>query len=246
MKNFYKIFIISFLIFSTAISTAQSLFKATILGGLNMSQVDGDKQQGFRKPGMSIGLSGSIFVQPDFEISTELLYNEKGSKPNPNKGIEKTNLFSTFSLQYSEIALLAHYHYSPNSSKSYYVQSLYAGLSYGRLLKSSTSIVQNNLPYTKLESEVTSKFNRHDFSFIVGWSYLFTERIGISMRYTSTMNFLYTNPDYRFASNEAGFEHLKPYFVSFHLFYNLLSPNKVMGLKSKKQKARTNPLEELY
>ena len=246
MSKFYQIIINVVFLFFTEVGYAQARFKAAVMMGINMSQIDGDKQQGFRKPGVSLGLNGSIYIRPDFEVNTELLYNEKGAKPNPNDPLMRDINFSTFSLRYSEIALLANYHYSPNSTNTYYTQTLYAGLSYGRLLKSSISILKNNQTDEALESEIVGKLNPHDFSFIVGWSHLFTKRIGITLRYTGTFNFLYKNPDYRFGYNNTGFQHLKPYFMSLRMFYNLVSPNKTMGLKSKKQKVKSNPLEELY
>lgn len=248
MDYIYRIFIMAFLLFFTEEGTAQARFKATALAGINMSQIDGDKQQGYRKAGVSLGLNGSVFIRPDFDVSAELLYNQKGAKPNSNGTTISDSKYSlgTFSFHYSEVALLANYYYNPNKSKTYYTQSLHVGLSYGRLLKSSISIIKNNVPFTQLESEVTNHYNPHDFSFIVGWSQLISPKIGITIRHTSSINFLYKNPNYDFVYNGEGYDHLKPYFLSFHLFYNLISPNKVMGLRKKKKDSNDNPLEELY
>ena len=40
-------------------------------------------------------------------------------------------------------------------------------------------------------------------------------------------------------------EYLRPYLLGLHLFYNLISPNKAVGLKKEKVKPQDNPLEEL-
>ncbi len=248
MNYAYKTLIVVFCVFFTEGGFAQTLFKAAAIVGVNLAQIDGDRQQGYRKPGVSLGLDGSIYIRPDLEISTQLLYNQKGSKPSPDAtGGTINTIYSTFSLDYSEIALLLNYHFRPNGSRTYYLNSIYAGLSYGRLLKSSTTFIRNNQPYTTLENEVAGKYNPTDFSFMVGWTQLFTPRIGVGFRFTRSINYVYKNPNYRFTGGiDSDFDKMKPYFLSFHAFYNLVSPNKKMGLKSKKQKERSNPLEELY
>ena len=246
MTTFLKTITLAFLVFYTEGGYAQARFKATALAGVNLGQIEGDRQEGYRNRGVSLGLDASIYLQPNTDISMELLYNQKGARPDPDDKGKQNLTLNTFSLNYSEVALLLNHHYRPNGLKTYYTQSLFAGLSYGRLLKSSASIIRNNQPLTALESEVVGHLKPHDFSFIVGWSQLFTPRIGASFRFTRSINFVYRNPNYIFPSNEIDFEFLKPYFISLHVFYNLVSPNKTMGLKSKKQKERSNPLEELY
>lgn len=246
MKNYLKTILLTLFLFYTEGGFTQTRFKATALVGVNFGQIDGDRQQGYRNRGVSLGLDGSIYIRPDFDISIELLYNKKGAKFNPNDRGKQNITLTTFSLNYSEVALLLNYHYRPNNIKNYYTQSLFGGLSYGRLLKSSASIIKENQPLTTLESEILGRLKPHDFSFIVGWSQLFTPKIGASFRFTRSINLLYLNPNYKHLSIEPAFEFLKPYFISLHGFYNLVSPNKTMGLKSKKQKARNNPLEELY
>jgi hypothetical protein len=248
MKISCTIFTVAFFLFFTEGGIlAQAHFKATAFAGINFSQIDGDKQEGYRKQGVSLGLGGSIYIKPDIEIGTELLYNAKGAKPNKNVSSFEDTYFSTFSLQYSEIALLGKYHFSPNSTKKYYTRSFLLGLSYGRLLKSSTTIIRGYAHVTALETSVTNQYNPHDFSFIVGCSQLLTQRIGISVRHTRSMNFLYKNPDIYVASQKsAGFQSLQPFFLSFHLFYNFISPHKVTGLRIEKIKPNKNPLEELY
>ena len=246
MNYVYKTIIVAFFLLFTEGGIAQARFKASAFAGFNKSQIDGDKQEGYRKSGLSLGLDGSIFFRPDFDVSTELMYNVKGAKPDLDGNSQAANNHSAFSFRYSEVALLGNYYYRPNASKTYYTQSIHVGLSYGRLLRSSTTIIKNNLPSEKLESEVTNKYNPHDFSFIVGWSQLLSQRIGITIRHTTSLNFLYKNPNYDFIYNNEGFEHLKPFFLSFHLFYNLISPNKIMGLQVKKKSKRNSPLEELY
>jgi hypothetical protein len=251
MNNVYKTFIVAFLLFFTEGPLfAQKHFQAAALAGINFSQIDGDDQEGYRKPGVSLGLCGSVYVRPDIEIGTELLYNVKGAKPNfkiPANGLGFDNkYFSTISLQYSEISVFANIHFNPNRSRKYYTRAVLFGLSYGRLLKASTSIVKYNSPVTELETLLSNRYNADDISYILGWSQLITPQIGIAIRHTRTFNFLYKDPTYVNKQNNVAFRQLQPFFLSFHVFYNFISPNKVMGLRIKKNRPNKNPLEELY
>lgn len=246
MKIKIEIFAIALSLFFTEGGIAQARFKATTFAGINFSQIDGDRQQGYRHVAGSLGLEGSIYIRPDFDISVQLMYNQKGAKPNPEDKNRQNITLNTFALDYSEVALLFNYHYGPSSLKTYYTQAIFAGVSYGRLLKSSASIVQNNQLLEPFSASLTKDFKTQDFSFIAGWTQHFTPRFGMSLRYTQNFSFLYRNPDYKALSSQIDFEYLRPYFISVHLFYNLVSPNKTMGLKSKKQIERSNPVEELY
>jgi Outer membrane protein beta-barrel domain len=246
MKGIYKTFILVFVLFYTEGVSAQARFKASALAGANFGQIDGDRQEGYRNRGVSLGLEGSVYLQPNTDISMQLMYNQKGARPNPDDKGSQLITLNTISLNYSEIGLIINHHYKPNSTRTYYTQSLFAGLSYGRLLQSSTSIIKKNVPVEILEKEVATNLNPHDFSFMVGWSQLFTPRVGASFRFTRSINLLYNNPNFTEPSNGMDFKQLRPYFISLHGFYNLVSPNKTMGLKSKKQKEQSNPLEELY
>lgn len=246
MRRYLKIIIIVGFLGYTEGGMAQARFKAAAFAGMNFSQIDGDRQQGFRKIGASLGLDGSIYLRPDFDISTQLLFNQKGSQPSSDNKSTQNLVLNYFSLDYSEVALLFNYHLFPNRNKTYYMRSFFVGLSYGRLLNSSISVTQNNQSLETFAAQVHSQFNSNDYSFIVGGSQLLTPKIGVSFRFSQSINNLYKNPNYIHSSNEIDFDALKPFFISTHVFYNFVSPNKTMGVKLKKQKAPKNPLEELY
>jgi hypothetical protein len=251
MKALYTILFLAFFgIFTEGVS-AQARFKATAFAGVNLSQIDGDKQDGYRKRGISLGLNGSIFINPAFDISTELMYNVRGAALSGKLNADQRDMyFSTFDLKYSEIALLTNFYLRPNSAKTYYTRSVHMGFSYGRLLQSSTTVYRGNQVMPIIQSDLVSQYNPHDVSFIIGLSQLFTQRLGVTIRHTTSITTLYRYDvaalDANGKERERVFKYLRPYFLSCHLFYNLVSPNKLMGLKVKKKKAAENPLEELH
>lgn len=220
---------------------AQNRFKASVMTGLNFSQIHGDNQDGYKKKGISLGLIGSMVVKPDFEICTELLYNEKGTSAGSLSPYRRGHYYSNISLKYSEAALLAHYFFRPNIAKNYYKQSIKIGLSYGRLLKSQTDITLNQQKASEIEQTLTQNYNRNDFSFVAAWSYFLSPRISISLRHTNTLSFLFTNSP---AFGKEAFQNMRPYFLSCQLTYDFIAPKKVIVVR-KRKKARFDPLEEL-
>ncbi len=59
----------------------ESLFKALFVGGLNLSQVDGDAETGYRKVGAHVGVGTVIKFSKRFSTSIELIYSMQGAKP---------------------------------------------------------------------------------------------------------------------------------------------------------------------
>ena len=223
-------------------SFGQNRFKASLMTGVNLSQIYGDKQDGYKKTGPSLGLVGSMIVASDFDICTELLYNEKGSASGTISGLTPRSFYSDITLRYSEMALLAHYFFKPQVEQNYYQQSIKIGISYGRLLKSETSIVQNNLPLKDFEQTLTEHYNRNDFSFVAAWAFYFSPRFSISIRHTNTLSFLFKNHP-TIPSNT--FQNMRPDFFSFHLVYDFIRPKNVLPVRKRKI-GRADPLEELY
>ena len=55
-------------------------FRASVAAGINLSQIEGDGQQGYTKIGASIGAKGAYCFKPNFDMSAELLYNSRGTR----------------------------------------------------------------------------------------------------------------------------------------------------------------------
>jgi hypothetical protein len=246
MNRVFLFILLSFLNFFTEGTAQQSplRFKAGAMVGLNMSQVEGDNQDGYRLPGLSCGLIGGVHLKPNFDISTELLYNEKGAKPKANVRDNSQNFYSDLRFQYAEAAFLANFYFAPRITESYYTKALKVGFSFGRMFRGSSNSVLNKRPLPQLDSAITSNFQRNDVSFIVALALYSTPRLGFSIRHTVSLNYLYQNKDYDLMNNK-GFKFLRPYFFSVQMFYNFISPHKSLGIYQKKIKPQGNPLEDL-
>lgn len=242
MNNLYVIIFTALFCSYTEGSFAQNRFKASLMTGLNLAQIKGDLQDGYKKKGLSLGLAGSMILSSDFDICTELLFNEKGASAGLRSDLTPRSFYSNISLKYSEMALLGHYFFKPMVEQNYYQQSIKIGVSYGRLLKSETSVSQNNQPLTFIEQTLSENYNTNDFSFIAAWSFYFSRRLSIGLRHTNTLNFLFKNHP---SISKGAFENMRPDFFSFHLTYDFIAPKKVLPVR-KRRLGRADPLEELY
>jgi hypothetical protein len=59
----------------------ESIFKALFVGGMNVSQMEGSGEATYRKFGALVGAGTVIKFSKRFSLSAELLYSQKGAKP---------------------------------------------------------------------------------------------------------------------------------------------------------------------
>ena len=55
------------------------VFQGELIGGMNLSQVDGDEVFGFKKVGINVGVGVIMPINEKFSISMEVLYSQKGA-----------------------------------------------------------------------------------------------------------------------------------------------------------------------
>ena len=210
-KIFFSFILYALIILPTnSICGQGSNFTAGIIAGLNASQIDGDALAGFNKVGLSVGLRGGFPLSDKFDMNVEFLYSERGSRPDLFNPLLDPDI--NISLKYAEIPVYVQL--SDWLMDDYYKVKVHAGLSYGRLI-SATSFDQYDIDLIDLE-DVADQFNQNDFSWIIGGSYFFSRKLGITLRYTRYINSL-LNPQ-KIGINAPK---LKSYFFTFRFDYNL-------------------------
>ena len=227
-------------------------FRAGVTAGINLSQIEGDAQQGYHKTGVSIGAKGAYCFKPNFDISAELLYNARGSRDNPFAEALPTDsrkLRLASSLNYADVLIAANFHFLPNNSYTFYRQSLQIGVSYGRLLSSSVSVSRGNLQDKVLETDVLNNLKKDDVAFVIGYSFFFTSRLGITAKHGVSLRPIYDGSPKQ-ATTSQDYGRFIPYNLTFQLVYNLFSPKlNVKGQVEKalkaKERRKKNPLEDL-
>ncbi len=222
-----------------------SIFKAGVTAGVNLNQIDGDEQFGYNRRGYNFGMRGAVILRKNMDISTELLFSQRGTEPDDNEKL-KNKRTAYVSLSYAEVPFLFNLYYD-RSEIGHYRWNLYAGASYGRLLKSQTSIFKGYTTDTVQQNFVnTIGYNTSDFSFIIGVKRYFTPRFGVSLRHTASMNLLYKNPQppvpSRVSLPTKNYASFRTFFVSANLFYDFITPKLVKPRKGKgASKAKVAP-----
>jgi hypothetical protein len=249
MKRKITLFILFSLLISLNLINAQDRFKAGVAVGLNLAQLDGDLQQGYDKSGLNLGLKGFVIIKPQFDVSAELFFNQKGATYTSNKTLGDTKtLYSIFTLNYADVIFLANFNINPNDAETHYRHTFHAGMSFGRLLNSTTSMQRGSINQTDLEQNITKSYKSNDISFVIGWSWYFNKRMGMTLRHTLSLSNMYDNP-VKISTREiglAGYQSLRSYYFSAQLFYNFISPKKIgVDKRKKKSKKDDSILEEL-
>lgn len=200
-RLFFKFIIIQFVFWGIA-STAFSQnnrFGLGLAGGLNISQIQGDKHQGYDKLGLSLGMTGIVKFRKNFNVGIELLYNQRGSKSGSVKpdrielGIHPFNL----NLNYAEVALLPNFFFH-ESYDDYYRFRLSMGFSFARLIKASVDeiiYIGSSPGEVIVYSNLLDDISKNDFNGIIGLTFFFTERLGVELRHSVGLKPIYAFED---------------------------------------------------
>jgi Outer membrane protein beta-barrel domain len=222
----------------TAIAqVSKSPFKAGAWVGLNMSQVDGDEQYGYDRPGIAGGLRGGVALNRYWEVATELLYSERGSAP-AGKNLP---MGMNIDLAYAEVPIMLRYHYYPDT-KLRNRWDVYAGVSYSRMLRSRTRAFEKYVVEDKfITAPLFEKgYRRDEFSFICGLSAYLYRNLGVTFRYNYSFNKFYSttidSDYYLFNYERIPIEYLRNYWVTFGVFYEFNTP---YVQKTKKKRGST-------
>jgi hypothetical protein len=111
----------------TVYSLRAQVIKGALIGGFNLSQVDGDQVYGFHKFGINAGASAIIPLKNRFSIALEILYSQKGSFQSTLYPYADSTGKYKLRLNYAEVPVLIQY-----NDKGGFTFS--AGMSYGRLV----------------------------------------------------------------------------------------------------------------
>lgn len=152
---------------STILLHAQT-FSGMLVGGFNLSQIDGDRLGGFNKLGMNVGARVSARLTDRWHLSTELLYSQQGANRVLTDDI--SSIYDKIQLNFVEVPLMV------NFSDWKILAS--AGVSYSRLINYE---VIDDLGTDITELEVY----REDLAgLVLGATYFFSEKWALNIRWS--------------------------------------------------------------
>lgn len=164
----------------TVRSHAQA-FRAEIIGGFNLSQVNGDETAGFRKLGFNAGAGVVMPLNKNWSLSFETLYNQKGSRLRKQYNDSLDGSYRLF-LNYAEVPFLIQY-----TDKKF--MTIGAGASWGRLVH-----VEEWKNGYRVDSVtlLNGPFSRDDFQVIADFRFPIYKNLRINARYAYSFKKLAT------------------------------------------------------
>jgi hypothetical protein len=183
----YLLLALSSMLFTLSPSQAQQ-FLGAVMGGMNISQVDGDEVYGYRRVGGHLGAAVILPIN-NFDITLETVFNQKGAyqKQTYTDSVRMLNGKYDLRLNYLEVPILAHY-----TDKK--IITAGAGFSWGRLV-SFKEIEHNGWqnPYSD-----TVAFSKNDFNILIDVQLRIYKKLKFNVRFAYSIVPLrertFTNP----------------------------------------------------
>ncbi|BDS14121.1 porin family protein [Aureispira anguillae] len=161
-------------------------FTATLVAGINISQIDGDEDGSYSKVGFNGGARGGVRLGERMELCTEILFSQKGSYVDY---IDKL-----YHLDYMEVPVLFYYKdwkATDKKNRNYMRVMIGAGFSYSRLL--NATIKQYGTRLNDVPGFV-DPFLKNDFMFMLDANFFFTRNWGLNFRWSRSFITIVESP----------------------------------------------------
>lgn len=182
-----KLAILFVLLFSALYGQSQ-IFKGMIIGGMNLSQVEGDEFAGFNRFGANVGAGVYVGLDKKWGLSMETLFSQKGSHQGQqyetvidSLGNQKNGAYD-LRLNYVEIPLIFHY-----TDRERMTVGL--GVSYSRLVGVDETEHDIHNDATTVESGIYSKNN---FDGLVDVRFALYKNLKLNARWSYSLNVIRT------------------------------------------------------
>ncbi|MEZ5042400.1 MAG: outer membrane beta-barrel protein [Saprospiraceae bacterium] len=166
-----RIFLWSILLCLMASQLPAQTFKAALVGGFNLSQIDGDRLGGFHKIGVNTGVKAVAVFSDRWELSVEMLFVQQGSSR--SRTDSPLSLFDHINLNLVEAPIML-------SFRDWKVQAE-AGFSYSNII--------NYKVISAIGDDISDqeKYKSNIFTGILGASYFFTDKWTLNIRWAKNL-----------------------------------------------------------
>ncbi len=229
---FITLFTIHYSLFTIHYCSAQQI-KGALIGGLNLSQVDGDQVYGFHKYGLNAGASAIIPFKKRFAVVIETIYSQKGSYQKPqfdyNPFVPKHDSTGEYALKltYVEVPVLCQY-----EDKGGFTFG--AGFSWGRLVnvkEKEYNVISNSVDWNNVTIN-DGTFRKNDWDVIADIKIRIYKGLKFNARYSYSIFNLRDRYYYYFKKTRHQYNN----FISFRLVWVINSENENDITPVKKQK----------
>jgi len=203
------------------------IFKGEVIGGFNLSKVNGDETDGFKKLGLNGGVGIVAPIYKNWSLSLETIYSQKGSKLRPQYNDSLDGSYS-LKLDYVEVPFMIQYTDKDNVSAG-------VGVSWGRLVNVDEFKNGYRIDSVTLQSGV---FDRDDWSAFGDVRVRVYKNLIMNLRYTHSFDKIATRT---LIDSQGGKPNERDFYnvlFSFRLIYmiNEKSPDKSASKKVSENK----------
>jgi hypothetical protein len=167
------LFLISVFFLFTKVTYSQN-FEAHIIGGFNISQVDGDKLSGYNKLGLVFGGITSFNINEDWNFQQEIVYFQRGSRAT-DKQLTLDN-FQIRRIDYIDFLLQVERSIQKN-------WSAVLGMGYGAFINVKSDVPENNSLYIG------------DIIGVIGIRYQLSEILSLVLKGQYSLQPIFSNQD---------------------------------------------------
>lgn len=199
----------------------ESLFKGIFSAGMNIAQVDGDNEAGYKKLGAYVGVGTFVKFHKNFSVSMELLYSMRGAKPHYSTLADGSKNHFDITYDYIDVPLSLNVH-----DKKFVMFGV--GLNFGAMMRykettPSGFTAPDTSAYYAGRYQTPSKF---DLAFQTGFQFLIKRVVGVGVKFQYTI--LSLRPSYGISKVQGQYNN----FFTFRITY-ILDPK---ALKSQQKK----------
>jgi len=177
LKNICRLIALSSVLLALSPALTAQKFLGAVMGGMNISQVDGDEVFGYHRVGAHLGAAAILPIK-NWDITLETVFNQKGAYEGIQYVDSARQLNGKYDLRlnYIEVPLMAHY-----TDKKMISAGL--GFSWGRLV-SSREIEHDGwqAPYSD-----SVPFNKNDFNILVDLQLRVYKKLKFNIRYAYSL-----------------------------------------------------------
>ena len=199
----HKYLILSFILGILPFTFQAQGFSASILGGFNLSQLEGDNLSGFNKPGLHVGMRTSYALKEKHGFSLEFLFQQKGSSSTLKLGSPRNT--ERITLNYLSLPLQFYLNEWQDVS-GYYIFRVEGGIVLNYLIDVSST--------NSFFDRSIDQFREFDAGLSLGLAYSFSKTIKANFRFERSFLKIYEDP----VSDIRG---LQSYLLTFRLEYAL-------------------------
>jgi hypothetical protein len=200
-------------------------FAAGLVGGINVSQLDGDNYTGWNKYGLTGGIKVVTQLKSNIKLNIEFLYIDKGSKIESEVPafITRRPKDRIIGIKFIEVPVLIKF--APVvTAPTFYME---AGLAFGKKIGSQ---IKENITSSTLTTfrDIESEFGSSELSSVFGFGYYLSKDLSMGARFTYGLTKFFKDPTYNpddrlpfqpIDENRVVF--LRNYALSFMISYNI-------------------------